>query len=81
MAQRQVNIRVDDEDFEILEASAFVNGTTLSDEVRQAVLALVLRAREEEDVLDALAIRYRRAGDAKADSTVTHLRPKGSGRA
>jgi hypothetical protein len=81
MAQRQVNIRVDEEDFEVLEASAFVNGTTLSDEVRRAVRALVMRARDEGDVRDALKIRHKRAGAAPSTgSTVTPLRPEGRSR-
>ena len=61
MGQRQVNVRLDDADIEILEAAAFLDGRTLSDEARTALLSHVAEVRRDPLVKKALEVRAERA--------------------
>lgn len=62
MAQHQVNIRVDDADYEVLEAGAFVEHRSLADEFRAALHAWVVALKTDPDVASVLSIREERDG-------------------
>lgn len=68
--QRQVNVRLDEETIEILEAAGFLDGRNLTDEARAAILARAEEARADPLVQAAWALRQKRLSEA-AESTPT----------
>jgi hypothetical protein len=75
VAQRQVNIRLDDDDYRVLEAAANVNRRTLPEEVRTILVERVAAANEDPHVQELLRIWAER--DGAADGTVTPIRRAG----
>ncbi len=71
MAQRQVNIRLADEDVTVLEAAAFIDGEALSDRVRAVLLQHVESLRADPLVQQALRLRAER--DGMKDGSVASL--------
>jgi hypothetical protein len=57
MAQRQLNVRLDEKTFSVLEAAAFVEGTSLPDVIRPQLEALAERFSREHAVETALRAR------------------------
>jgi hypothetical protein len=55
--QRQVNIRLNDSDFEALEAAAFIRRRSLPDELRAAVLDHLTTSEEDPRVGEAKRLR------------------------
>lgn len=81
MPQRQINIRLDEEDFKALEAVSFLDGIGVADQLRQVALNLVRDRRGDPDVVSLLAVWEKRVG-RDSDNTVTPLRTsKGRNRA
>jgi hypothetical protein len=74
MPQRQINIRLDEEDFKALEAVSFLDGVGVADQLRQVALDLVRERRVDPDVTHLLEIWERRSGSPEAATTVTRLR-------
>ncbi len=73
-ARRQVNIGLSDEDADLLEAIAFVLGTTPTEAVRDAIALLFARYSDDANVQDALLARQRaRKNLAAAHGKVTKL--------
>ncbi len=73
-ARRQVNIALSDEDADLLEAIAFVQGTTPTEAVRDAIAMLFARHSDDTNVQDALLARQRaRRKLAAAHGKVTKL--------
>lgn len=61
MAQRQVNIRLAEEDVAVLEAAAFLDELAVSDLVRTILLERVTALRGDAAVGEALRLRAERA--------------------
>lgn len=66
MAQRQVNVRLDDEEFERFWAAAFVEGRSLPEELRAAVRSHLDAFADNAHFKAALAARLGRE-DEKSD--------------
>lgn len=67
MGQRQVNVRLDKADVEVLEAAGFVNGLSLTDEARAGLLSHVAKVRADPLVEQALGIRAERSREKAKD--------------
>ena len=84
MAQRQVNVRLDEETIEILEAAGFLDGRNLTDEARAAILARAREAQSDPLVQEARALRHKRLSEAEDDSlavsSLDEHRQRGRGR-
>ncbi len=79
--QRQVNIRLDDSDFEALEAAAFIRRRSLPDELRAAVLDHLTKSEDDPRVAEAQRLRddpYD-ASDAASDGVISSLDEKRRG--
>ena len=63
MSQRQINIRLPDEEVAVLEAAAFLEGGSLADLVRTALTDRVAGLRTDPRVLDALRLRAERSAE------------------
>lgn len=63
MPQRQINIRLPDEDVAVLEAGAFLDEGQLSEFVRQALLDRVAALRAHPRVQEALRLRAEQAAE------------------
>jgi hypothetical protein len=75
--QRQVNVRLDEADAEILEAAGFVNGRSLTDEARAGLLSHVAKAKEDPLVVKALEVKAAGArAKAEDKKVVTSLDAK-----
>lgn len=72
MAQRQVNVRLDDKDYRVLEAAANVNRRTLPEEIRTVLVERVAAASDDPHVRELLRIWAEREGTA--DGKVTPIR-------
>lgn len=55
--QRQVNVRLDDSDFEELEAAAFIRRRSVPDELRAAVLEHLAKLRDDPRMQQAQRLR------------------------
>lgn len=73
MAQRQVNVRIDDEDLEVLIAGGFIEGTSMTDEVRLAIQKRIDELRSDPDVAEVLRIQQERRARNEAPN-VTPIR-------
>jgi uncharacterized protein (DUF1778 family) len=58
--QRQVNVRLDDETIEVLEAAGFLDGRNLTDEVRAAIRNRAAEAGQDPIVREALELKRKR---------------------
>ena len=58
--QKQVNVRLDEETIELLDAAAWIDGLNLLDEVRTAIQRHAAEVAKDPDVQDALRLRRRR---------------------
>jgi uncharacterized protein (DUF1778 family) len=65
VAQRQVNVRLDEETIEILEAAGFLDGRNLTDEARAAILARAKEAQADPLVQEARTLRHKRLSEAE----------------
>lgn len=80
-SQRQVNVRLDEETIEILEAAGFLEGRNLTDEARAAILSRAEEARVDPLVQAARALRQKRLMETgEAESNVSSLEKRRSGR-
>lgn len=82
VGQRQVNVRLDEADVEILEAAGFVNGRNLTDEARAGLLSHVAKVKEDPLIKRALGVRAERtrenrANDRKVVSSLEARRERG----
>lgn len=68
MAQRQVNVRLDEETIEVLEFAGLLDGRTLLDEVRAAIQARAAAAAEDPDVQEVLEVKRRRRNRETPDA-------------
>lgn len=57
MAQKQLNVRMDDATFDVLEAAAFVRGASLPDLIRPQIEALARSLADEHAIKTALRAR------------------------
>lgn len=74
MAQRQINVRLDDEEFEKFWTAAFVEGRSLPEELRSAVRAHLGTFEGNPHFEAALAARMGRAKEQENDPpTVSSL--------
>lgn len=78
MAQRQVNVRLDDETIEILEAAGFLEGRNLTDEARAAILARADAVGADPLVQAARALRQKRLEEVEDDSNVSSIEDRRS---
>jgi len=73
-AQRQINVRVDDDEFDELYACAFIEGRTLPEELRAAVRAHIDGLEKNPHFKAALAARRGRTAEKTGEeSAVTPL--------
>ena len=63
MSQRQINIRLPDEDAAVLEAGAFLDAGSLAEFVRQTLLDRVETLRSNPRVLEVLRLRAEEAAE------------------
>ena len=63
MSQRQINIRLPDEDVAVLEAGAFLDAGSLPEFVRQTLLDRVETLRSNPRVLEVLRLRAEEAAE------------------
>jgi hypothetical protein len=79
VAQHQVNIRIDDADFGLLEAGAYIEHRGIADELRAALSAHVAKLRDDHDVMAVVHVRAARdARGAKDQPGVSSLDEKRS---
>jgi len=71
--QRQVNIRVEDADFEALETAAFLHRRTVADEMRAAVLEYLNAARMDPRFARAEELRDEPDTDGERQGVVRSL--------
>lgn len=78
MRQRQINVRLDEDDVSVLEAAGFIDNRSLTDEARAALLLRVEELRQDPFVQKALGVRAERAATKKkvASKTVSSLDAK-----
>jgi hypothetical protein len=76
VAQRQINIRLSDEDVAVLEAAAFLESQALADVVRGTLLERVATLRREPEVATLLDLRARRAAERSGAVTSLDARRK-----
>ena len=69
MRQRQINVRLNEDDVAVLEAGGFIDNRSLTDEARAALLLHVESLREEPLVQKALEVRAERAKAKQADDS------------
>jgi hypothetical protein len=60
MAQKQLNVRLNEDIFDVLEAMAFIEGVSLPDIIRPVIEALAFEARSEPAIQLALRARAER---------------------
>ena len=65
VSQRQINIRLRDEDVAVLEAAAFLHGGALPDFVRRILLERVAALRSDPRVQQALRLRAEQTAEEK----------------
>jgi uncharacterized protein (DUF1778 family) len=73
VAQRQVNVRLDDETIEILEAAGFLEGRNLTDEARAAIVTRANEVGEDPLVQAARALRQKRLQEIEEESNVSSI--------
>ena len=69
VSQRQVNVRLDEETIEILEAAGFLEGRNLTDEARAAILSRAEEAQTDPLVQAARALRQKRVSETTEESS------------
>lgn len=77
VTQRQVNVRLDEDTIEILEAAGFLDGRNLTDEARAAIVSRAEEAGSDPLVQQARDLRrQRKAAAAGEPSVVSSLEEK-----
>lgn len=76
MAQKQLNVRMDDATFDVLEAAAFVRGASLPDVIRPQIEALAESLVDDHAIKTALRAReeHRAAKAGKLSSIGSRYR-------
>lgn len=79
--QRQINIRLEDSDFEALEVAAFIHRRSVPDELRAAVVDHLGRAQSDPRMAKAESLRDEPPGEAASeDGAVSSLDARRRGR-
>ena len=78
MAQRQINIRLDEDEVTVLEAAAFLDGLNVAELVRRLLRNEVTALRQQTDIRELVRHRAERA--AARQGVLTPLDAKGSAR-
>ncbi len=79
MAQRQVNVRVDDATFGVLEAAAFLEGASLPDLIRPRIEAAARDYADEHAVQTALRAREEHLATRAGKLSSLRSRPRAAG--
>lgn len=74
MSQKQLNVRLDEATFDVLEAAAFVRGASLPDIIRPQIEALAETLAQEHAIQTAL--RARQEHRAAKTGKLASIRPR-----
>ncbi|HTW42417.1 MAG TPA: hypothetical protein VMD79_08885 [Solirubrobacteraceae bacterium] len=76
MGQKQLNVRLNEDIFDVLEAMAFIEGVSLPDVIRPVIEALALEARSEPAI--QLALRARAESMAVRSGKLSRIPSRGA---
>jgi uncharacterized protein (DUF1778 family) len=74
VAHRQLNIRLDIDDYRVLDAAAWLDDTSVAEFVRPALSRLIIELRRDPEVSKAIRLRTERAARKEGKLTSLHDR-------